>query len=539
MTLYRENPIALILTSAAALTGMSLVGISMHHGPGVGGDATIYLTTAENLAKGFGLVLFEPGGGTRLLPYFPPFFPLVLSFFAFLGLNLVQTALWLNILLFGLLVILVGVVTFSTTQSARLTGLICFAVALSPILMPVYSWAMSEPLAIWLGFLSLAVLWRFQLRKQGTALLILAGILAGLSFLTRYSAVAFIITGLLVLILNSDFKKLPVLIKRVVLYSVTALFPMLIWLVIDLTQTNTIASRSLLNWPEISQRLASYLPQLKEVLLFWLLPESLIENPPYPGALNTIFLVVVLIGLIITGVIVLRKNAGMEYSDRAAEKIAFRNILLIFTFVYLLVISGIYFLTYPPITIGSRMFAPAHIAVMWLLILSMPDVMRLISNRLIRVLIPSALVVFVAVYGVRSLRIVNYNFQQGLGYTAPAWRNSETIAAVRQLPDETILITNETNAVLFLTDRLSYPLQEIYADEPVSQFYPYGSGDFNTDPTQRQFVEEGAALVLFDSIDDQLAGLYHERTEERILSLVNGLQQAFRGSDGGIFYYDD
>ena len=529
----------MILTAAAALTGMCLAGVSMYHGPGVGGDATIYLTTAENLAKGFGLVLLEPDGSTRLLPYFPPFYPIILSLFAFIGLDLVQTALWLNIALFGLLIILAGVITISATQSALLTGLICFAVALSPILIPVYSWAMSEPLAILLGFLSLAVLWRYCQKKHGAGLLILAGLLSGLSFLTRYSSIAYVITGVLVLILNFGFKRLVALIKKILFFCLPALSPMVIWLIIDFTHTSSVASRSILSWQGISQRLVSYLPQLKDVLLFWLLPESLIEKPPYPEAINTIILIAVLVCLLVIGVLVTRKNAGMEYSERIAEKNAFRNILLLFALVFFLVISAIYFLTYPPITIGSRMFAPAHTAVIWLLILSIPEVVRLFSGRLIRAAIAAALVIFIAVYGVRSLRIVNYNYHQGLGYTAPAWRNSETIAAVRQLPDETILITNETNAVLFLTDRLSYPLREIYSDEPEIQFYPYGSGDFNIDPAQQLFVEEHAALILFDTIDDQFASLYQERTEERILSLVKGLHQAYRGSDGGIFYYDD
>jgi len=69
MKFWKRNLIPLILTAAAALTGMCLAGVSMYHGPGVGGDATIYLTTAENLAKGFGLVLLEPDGSTRLLPF--------------------------------------------------------------------------------------------------------------------------------------------------------------------------------------------------------------------------------------------------------------------------------------------------------------------------------------------------------------------------------------------------------------------------------------------------------------------------------------
>ena len=108
---------------------------------------------------------------------------------------------------------------------------------------------------------------------------------------------------------------------------------------------------------------------------------------------------------------------------------------------------------------------------------------------------------------------------------------------MRQLPTDTLIVTNETNAVLFLTGRSAYPLAEIYQDKPAETFYRFGDGDTSNDEGQRLFKEGKAVFVLFDTVDDQISGLYGEHTAERISSLVKGLTRSFRGEDGGIFYY--
>ena len=91
-----------------AILGCYLLAISMRRGPGVGGDATIYITAARNLLAGKGLGLINPAGEFRLLPYFPPFYPLLLAFFGWLGLDPAGFAGPLNIILFAATVFVVA-----------------------------------------------------------------------------------------------------------------------------------------------------------------------------------------------------------------------------------------------------------------------------------------------------------------------------------------------------------------------------------------------------------------------------------------------
>ncbi|MHC1783402.1 MAG: hypothetical protein AB9891_11735 [Anaerolineaceae bacterium] len=65
----------------AAIIGTFLIVLSTTKGPGIGGDSTIYITSARNFASGKGLGLIEMDGSFRLLPYSAPLFPIILSQF--------------------------------------------------------------------------------------------------------------------------------------------------------------------------------------------------------------------------------------------------------------------------------------------------------------------------------------------------------------------------------------------------------------------------------------------------------------------------
>ena len=93
----KDALVLFILLLLASLLGMALVIYATTFGPGVGGDATIYLTSAQNLLAGKGLGWTEADGSFRLLPYTPPFYPLVLSALGLLVRDMVAGARWLNV----------------------------------------------------------------------------------------------------------------------------------------------------------------------------------------------------------------------------------------------------------------------------------------------------------------------------------------------------------------------------------------------------------------------------------------------------------
>jgi hypothetical protein len=153
----RPALIAAMLILAGSLAGMLLVGYATAHGPGVGGDATIYLLSAENLLAGNGLGWMEPGGFHRL-DYYPPFFPQAVSVMSLFVGDVVAAARWLNMLLFGSLIALSGAWLYHATHRPLLAGMLSGMLAVSPVLIRVFSWAMAEALFLLTGFGGLALL---------------------------------------------------------------------------------------------------------------------------------------------------------------------------------------------------------------------------------------------------------------------------------------------------------------------------------------------------------------------------------------------
>ena len=532
-----KNTVSKIMLIGIALAGVGALILSTHQGPGIGGDATIYIFSAKNLLAGKGLGLIEPDGGFRLIPYFPPFFSLVLSFFGLFGLDLVVTSRWINIILFGALIILVGFEMLRVSKSPFYAFTAALLVALSPLLIPVYSWSMSEPLAIFLGFLGLILLGRSFDNENNRLLFILSAISIGLSTLTRYSHVAFLFTGFLLILFKKQ--QLWARVKKAFVYAVIGIVPVMIWIIYDLTYTSTVSSRSWESLSGMAGRFVGFWPLFKDVVLFWLIPDSWIATPSYPAFANDLLVYGILLVLIVWMILIYIKRKKTRYSqDTNLYNLAL--LLLVLVVIYCAVILAVYVTTYPPITIGSRMFSPIHIAVLWLIVALIVLTKRYWrKNKVLNTLLSIGVIGFILWYGWRSELIVKQYFRLGLGYTSVSWQESDTVAAVKALPEGQPIVSNEQTALLFLTGRTVYPFKEIYFNEPVTEYSQYGEGELSADEGQTLFKMDGAPLVLFDSIYTQMGELYGEKTEERINNLTNGLYKAFRGADGTIYYYQE
>ncbi len=547
----RKNKLILfILLLLAALVGMVLVVYATTYGPGVGGDATIYLTTAQNFRAGKGLGWTEADGSFRVLPYTPPFYPLVLSAINLFTTNIVAGARWLNVILFGLTVFLIGLFFYCYTGRVWLAGILSGLVAASPVLIGIQVWAMSESLFLLLGFAGLLALLEYLGRPRGL-LLVVSALLCGLAFLTRYFGVAFVATGGLALLLFGrresawagrvkDWLNRKAL-GETFLFGIIAILPILIWLVIDFSLTGTVGSRSGQPASAYVQRFLEIGPALQKIVLFWLLPDSIIAR--LPGIVQVALWLVPLVGLVALAVFLARRlrlappAAGAAVGTPQAPAAALRlaGIMGLFILVYLLVLAVVQVFTYPPITLASRMLSPVHLAVLVLLfaLLHLLLVVKASVWRPIAVIVYLGCLGLLGTYALRGALVARDYHRTGIGYTAPAWRESGTIAALRQLPEDVPLISNETTAIMFLSGRPAYPLQEIYQTQPAQQFTAYGEGE---DASQRAFRDQNGALVLFYGTLEEDFAMYGERAGERIQALTRGLFLYAEEEDGAIYF---
>jgi hypothetical protein len=127
--------------------------------------------------------------------------------------------------------------------------------------------------------------------------------------------------------------------------------------------------------------------------------------------------------------------------------------------------------------------------------------------------------------------------RDGAGYTGIRWRNSGTIEGMQELSPNIPIITNEPAAVLFLTGRTAYEIEELSRTAPLTDYVRYG--EELDDPVQQLFREDGAALVLFDSFYWQLYPIYDDETPLRLEAFTQGLRLVSDSWDGGIYFYGE
>lgn len=544
----KQTLVVFPLLFLAALIGMALVFYATGSGPGVGGDATIYLTAARNFASGHGLGWTEADGSFRILPYTPPFYPLALSGLALFVKDLVSGARWFNILLFGATVFLSGWFFYRFTGRAWLAALLGGLLAASPALLGVQVWAMSESLFLFLGFAGLLVLLEyFECPRALT--LIGASILCGLAFLTRYIGVAFVATGGLALLLlgkGADRRvrlslKWPAM-REALLFGIVAVVPMLIWLVVDFAATGTVGSRSGQPAAAYWQRFLAIGPALENIYLFWFLPDSIVAR--LPGLLRPLMWLGPLVMLAALVVILIRRDRAVvragDVSPASAAGVRLAVLFGLFILVFLVVLAVVQVFTYPPITLASRMLSPVHLAVLVLVLSMLHLVLALLVPRARMAALLVIAVVYLGclglfgTYALRSAQISRAYRHTGIGYMSPDWQELKMLPLLRELDPNIPIISNETTAIMFFLNRPAYPIKEIYQDQPQAAFTMYGSGD---DPGQAAFREQGGALVLFNiTLRDDFA-MYGDKVDARIKALTNGLVPVYQSEEGGIYFY--
>ena len=527
------NRIMTVLLAGVALLAVVLILVSTWRGPGVGGDATVYLTTAHNLLHGAGLGMLDPDGTFRFLSYYPPLFPLTVSALGLTGVDLPAAARWLNALLFGLTVWLTGYALGRATRSPLVGLLAAAALAVSPAAIPQFSWAMSEPLANFLGFLGLAcLLWYLEGDRRWGGLA-LSAVLCGASNLTRYASLPFLaagVLGILVLCEGRFWQRM----GRAVAYAGIGLIPVAVWEEWDYSHSASLASRSLGGGLGVGAAMMSFWADLRGVILGWFTPQSWLDSFLHSGLLQS-GLTLALVAAVIAWVIWALRGRSKPEGGAAWRLLA---LMAIFFAVYLGFILVTYLAITPIIDINQRILLPLHIAAIWMAASLAGLTLKSVENTRRAGIVLSVVALLVCGwFASRSVRIVQQNYTDGLGYYAVSWQDSPTIRQVKALPADEIPVSNDPTAIYFLAGRPAYTLAELRQVIPETTFTRYGDGNWSNDPAQRVFRQKGAALVLFTSVNDDLLALYGDQAAARLKALVQGLTTAYSGADGWIYYY--
>jgi hypothetical protein len=245
-----------------------------------------------------------------------------------------------------------------------------------------------------------------------------------------------------------------------------------------------------------------------------------------------------LMGVILIGLLGLSILAERRINKDLAEGASSSGIQ-IFTFFGLssLLFVGILILTYlfthPTIDVDNRMLLPLFVG----------SVMSFYAAwavwqaawfkgklRLLQVLPWLIALVCVAWYVPQTRAEAKY-YHAGDGLTAYRWNRSDIIQAVRALPADQPVISNDWELLQLWTGRPIYGFWNTFPSKPPIQATAYGS--VPGDPVQAVFCKRGAALVIVDDFRGQFQTQVGKAYDDQ--KLFTGLKVYGTYADGKIY----
>src|SRR5512141_2421196 len=192
--------VSFVILSLMSVIGILLVLQATPEGLGLSDDSIGYIAGARSMLAGGGYREAWLASDQPVTP-FPPAFSAVLASIGHFGLDPLRGARFLNALLFGLNIFLLGVLGWRMLKSLPAGLALAALFLLNDSLLRVHAVAMSEPLFI---FLSLLAFWMCDLYVERDAhwlWLLACGIFTGMAYLTRYAGLALLGTFLLALMI--------------------------------------------------------------------------------------------------------------------------------------------------------------------------------------------------------------------------------------------------------------------------------------------------------------------------------------------------
>jgi hypothetical protein len=348
---------------------MSLAGVAAvllctsRYGIGVSPDSSNYIAAARSLLSGDGFLYFDG----RAYTVWPPLFPMLLALLGLAGLEPMIGARVLNVLAFGATIFVSGTLLLRCTTSRVFALLGTLAVVLSPALLASFIMAWSEPVFILLTTLFLFTMPRF-LQEKHLHLLVLAAVISGLACLQRYAGVAFILAGVVLIVLGMAKTSVLRRCLHLVIFCGISATPIALWLA-----RNTSLEGHATGSNHI--RLAAASELWRTFLLAVEFPAMWIFREKSPGTAR--LLAAGLIALLTTAVLVATCTKSTR-RQRTGQTQMWCTMVFGLTYLGFLVVSAAG-LSWDP---EQRMMVPLYIVVVLLAFAAMEDASRLLGKLL-------------------------------------------------------------------------------------------------------------------------------------------------------------
>ncbi|MCP4357830.1 MAG: phospholipid carrier-dependent glycosyltransferase [Chloroflexi bacterium] len=442
---------------------------------GVGSDSVAYFGAADNLRNGRGLTLpynsTFVGDKDVVMTHFPPLYSVILAVGAEVGDTVVTAARYLHAILFGCMILAVGLLTaFFQPRSIWSPIITSFLMLSSATIIRTYIGMMSEPVFLLLWLAGFFCLDRY-LVHQRWLLLLAAAIFLSLTLLTRYSGITLTMTAVLWLLYRRQL-------KPAIGLGIISITPLATWLLFTAPQSNGVANRSLV-WHPFE---AYHFWQSVQTISSWIVPDNI---TPVLQAVSWLLIIGALVWLIY-------RRALAETDHLLLDMPEFLRMMPLMTLIYLpFLVLSISFLDVQ-IPMSGRILSPIFIAgILWCGYV-IPAWWRQASWPLQRAaLFPGT--IFCLAYLVSMAATYQDFTSKGDFYNTPRWYTSETVMYLRTLPPDVTLVSNAPDVIYYFTGRSSATLPAQYHDTSVQPNENYAAEV----KTLGQEMAAGTQIVYF------------------------------------------
>jgi hypothetical protein len=474
MTNARKSKIYAVLF-ILGLSGTLLVLLNTSvYGAGATSDSVNYIAAARSLAAGRGLLCSD------LEPFtaWPPLYPALLALIDLVtGIDPLQSVRWVNAVCFGAVILLCGIWVFIRTESGWAAVAGSLSVFLSFPLIPLSRMAWSEPLFILFTMVFLMAMEGFM-RRGNFRSLSMAAALAGAAFLTRYTGIAAVFCGLVLILVHRQMNARGKA-RAAFFFMSVSVIPMVFWMARNFTVAGTFSGHQ---YP-LSPTPWYNLLQTAAAVSKWFLPVEV------PGSARFL-----LSGAVISApaIVLLYRMFREPDSERPVFFETFLPLALFLVIYTCLLISTRNRLAFT--LIGHRYLSPLYAPLAVYFIIFGFRAAALLERHRPGLRARFFFLLFFCAWllhpGLRTVALSLKWHEEGAGgYASPRWQNSETARYLRERPPNGPVFSNDPQAAYLLA---SVPARRSAYKHP----YNVPSGESNLS----RFLQasEGGFLAWFD-----------------------------------------
>lgn len=442
-----RSSVAFILTLLLlAACGTWLLAYSTPFGLGLNDDSVAYIAGARSILSGNGYReawLASNGPVT----HFPPGYPVALAVIGTLtGLVPLRGARALAGLLFGFNIALTGWLGYRITGRRPLGVLAAALTLLSGPLLQIHARAMSEPLYLALMLIAFILLEAY-FRHPRARTLILLGTVLGWAYLARYAALALVATVLAVLlILHRDWRER---VKSAAILIVSSSPWMFLWSVRNRIVGGSFTNR-VLGWHPITYE--NWKLGVSTFAEFFLpVPRWRKNLTEIPGLFEG-FLLFVGVFLLCWVLYESLPRFLRPASKGMPPVLPFSNAL--YVIVYMLVLVATMTLFDPATRFQVRILSPVYLSFI-LLTLALGVWLWKKPGLVVRPVLVLSVIGMVGMSAFGQNRTVENLRRGGGGFADERWTENEAMLAVKRLPEDVLVLSNEPGLVYLYAGRPS------------------------------------------------------------------------------------